>query len=75
VLDWYTKTIIGYAAGMQCKAQDWLMAPDMAVNRQLPADVRGQGLSLMSDNGCNPRRQVLCGPAEPWEFNKCLPVI
>jgi putative transposase len=54
VLDWYTKIIVGYAAGMQCKAQDWLTALDMAVNRQFPAGVRDQGLSLMSDNGCQP---------------------
>jgi len=53
-LDWYTKTIVGYAAGMQCKAQDWLTALYMAGNRQFPAGVRGQGLSLMSDKGCQP---------------------
>jgi putative transposase len=54
VLDWYTKMIVGYAAGMQCKSQDWLTALDMAVNGQFPAGVRDQGLSLMSDNGCQP---------------------
>src|SRR5688572_33058507 len=52
VLDWYTKTIVGYSAGLQCKTQDWLLALDMAVNRQFPEGVRGQGVSLMSDNGC-----------------------
>jgi putative transposase len=54
VLDWYTKAIVGYSAGAQSKAQDWLTALDMAVNGQFPAGVRGQGLSLMSDNGCQP---------------------
>jgi putative transposase len=54
VLDWYTKTIVGHYAGMQCRAQHWLAALDMAVNRQFPNGVRGQGLSLMSDNGCQP---------------------
>jgi transposase InsO family protein len=54
VLDWYTKMIVGYYAGMQCKSQHWLSALDMAVNRQFPAGARGQGLSLMSDNGCQP---------------------
>ena len=53
-LDWYTKTIVGYSAGLQCQTQDWLLALDMAVNRQFPAGVRGQGVSLMSDNGCQP---------------------
>jgi putative transposase len=54
VLDWYTKTIVGYSAGLQCKTPDWLLALDMAVNRQFPEGVRGQGVSLMSDNGCQP---------------------
>ena len=54
VLDWYTKTIVGHYAGLRCTAQHWLLAIDMAVNRQCPQGARGQGLSLMSDNGCQP---------------------
>jgi putative transposase len=54
VLDWYTKTIVGHDAGLRCTAQHWLQAIDMAVNRQFPQGARGQGLSLMSDNGCQP---------------------
>ena len=54
VLDWYTKKIVGYYAGTPCTAQQWLAALDMAVNRQLPQGARGQALSLMCDNGCQP---------------------
>lgn len=54
VLDWYTKKIVGYYAGVQCTTRHWLEALDMAVNRQFPEGVRGQELSLMSDNGCQP---------------------
>jgi putative transposase len=54
VLDWYTKTIVGYYAGLQCTARHWLAALDMAVNRQFPDGARDRGLSLMSDNGCQP---------------------
>jgi putative transposase len=54
VLAWYTKRIVGYDAGGRCTAQHWLSALDMAVNRQLPHGARGPGLSLMSDNGCQP---------------------
>jgi putative transposase len=54
ILDWYTKMIVGYYAGMQCKSRHWLAALEMAVHRQFPAGVRGQGLALMSDNGCQP---------------------
>ena len=54
VLDWYTKAIVGYNAGIRCTTQQWLAALDMAVNQQFPDGVRGQDLSLMSDNGCQP---------------------
>jgi putative transposase len=54
VLDWYTKTIVGHYTGIRCTAQHWLLALDMAVNRQFPEGGQGQGLSLMSDNGCQP---------------------
>jgi putative transposase len=54
VLDWYTKKIVGYYAGTPCTARHWLTALDMAVNQQFPQGVRDQGVSLMSDNGCQP---------------------
>jgi putative transposase len=54
VLDWYTKKIVGYYAGMQCRSMHWLEALDMAVNRQFPGGVREQRLFLMSDNGSQP---------------------
>lgn len=54
VLDWYTKKIIGYYAGAQAKAHHWLMALNMAVNRQCPNGSRGLEINLMSDNGCQP---------------------
>jgi putative transposase len=54
VLDWYTKVIVGHHAGSQGTARHWLAALDMAVNRQFPEGVREKGLSLMSDNGCQP---------------------
>jgi putative transposase len=54
VLDWYTKKIVGYHAGMQGAARHWLAALNMAVNGQFPAGVEGNRLALMSDNGCQP---------------------
>jgi putative transposase len=39
---------------MRCTAQHWLLALDMAVNRQFPEGVQGQGLSRMSDHGGQP---------------------
>jgi putative transposase len=54
VWDWYTKKVVGYDAGVPCTARHWLVALDMAVSRQFPQGARDQGLSLMSDNGCQP---------------------
>jgi putative transposase len=53
-LEWYTKVMVGYSAGIQCTSQDWLAALDMAVHGQCPRGTRDQGLSLMRDNGCQP---------------------
>lgn len=54
VLDWYTKKIVGYYAGMQCRNRHWLEALDTAINQQFPNGVRDHGLCLMSDNGSQP---------------------
>jgi transposase InsO family protein len=54
VLDWYTKKIVGYYAGIQCRSFHWLEALGEAVNREFPDGVRGSELSLMSDNGSQP---------------------
>lgn len=54
VLDWYSKKIVGYYAGLQCRSRHWLEALSEAINRQFPEGVREQGLHLMSDNGSQP---------------------
>jgi len=54
VLDWYTKKIVGYYLGLQCRSTHWLEALDMAVNQQFPEGVKDRGLCLMSDNGSQP---------------------
>jgi len=54
VLDWYTKKIVGYYAGMECKSRHWLEALDMAANKQFPGGVKEKQLYLMSDNGSQP---------------------
>lgn len=56
VLDWYTKKIVGYHAGVQSKAKHWMQALDMGLNKQFPLGIDKQRykLNLMSDNGCQP---------------------
>jgi putative transposase len=75
VLDWYTKAIVGDAAGMQSQARDWRTALDLAVNGQVPAGVCGQGRALMRDNGCQPTSTVFMGACGTLEFSTRLPAI
>jgi putative transposase len=54
VLDWFTKRILGYYAGVECRSRHWLEALDMAANLQFPDGACGHEVKLMSDNGCQP---------------------
>lgn len=72
VLDWHTKKIVGYYAGMQCKAIHWLAALNMAVNRQFPDGVRGQELNLMSDNGCQPTSEMFMHACRTMGINQAF---
>jgi putative transposase len=54
VLDWYTKKVVGYYIGLECRSKHWLEALDMALNRQFPDGICGNRLFLMSDNGSQP---------------------
>jgi len=54
VLDWYTKKIVGWDISMRSRASEWKAALAMAVNKEFPEGVRGQGLNLISDNGSQP---------------------
>jgi len=54
VLDWHSKKVVGHYAGLQARSWHWLVALNRAMNRQFPAGIEGQTLSLMADNGCQP---------------------
>lgn len=54
VLDWYSKKIVGWDVSIRSKTAEWKNAVEMAVNNQFRQGVRGQGLKLVSDNGCQP---------------------
>ncbi len=54
VLDWPTQVGVGHDAGRRCPSQHWLAALAMAVKRPCPAGVRGPGVSLLRDHGCQP---------------------
>lgn len=54
VLDWYTKELVGWKLSLRAKTSEWKEALDRALCRKFPFGVRGQGLSLISDNGSQP---------------------
>ncbi len=54
VVDWYTKKVVGWDVSLRSRAAEWKRALDMAIDREFPGGVRGEGLRLVSDNGSQP---------------------
>ncbi len=54
VLDWYTKKVVGWDISLRSRAAEWKRALEMAIIKEFPGGVRGQGLKLISDNGSQP---------------------
>jgi putative transposase len=54
VLDWFSRKVVGWQLSWRCRTQEWLKALEDAVLQEFPHGVRGQGLKLVSDNGCQP---------------------
>lgn len=54
VLDWYSKKIVGHHLSTLSRAGEWLEALEEGVHKQFEDGVRGEGLKLVSDNGCQP---------------------
>lgn len=55
VEDWYPKKVLGWSVGLRGDTRLWLEALDEAVKEAFPQEgSRGQGVSLISDNGSQP---------------------
>jgi len=54
VLDWFSRKVVGWRLSVRCRTQEWREAMEEAVLQEFPNGVRGQGLKLISDNGCQP---------------------
>jgi putative transposase len=72
VLDWYTQQIVGYTADVRCTTQHWLAALDRAVNQQCADGVRGQGLSLLCDHGCQPTSTAFMEAGRTWGIHQAF---
>ncbi len=72
VLDRYSKKIVGYYAGMQCRGREWLEALDMAINRQFVEGVREKQLHLISDNGSQPTSMGFMKACREMDINQAF---
>lgn len=54
VLDVFLRKIVGYHLSFRCRAKEWLVALNRAVQQGFPQGTRGKDLTLRMDNGCQP---------------------
>ncbi|UFJ42999.1 IS3 family transposase [Brevibacillus humidisoli] len=52
VIDAYDREIVGYSFSRFCRTDELLQAVNMAIDYRFPTGVKGQGLRIRSDNGC-----------------------
>lgn len=72
ILDWYSKKVVGWNVSLRCKTVDWLKAVEEAVLNEFPEGSRGKGLSLISDNGCQPTSQSFLKVLSILSINQIL---
>ncbi len=54
VLDWFSKKLVGLDVSGRSRSEDWLRALDEAANTEFVNGIKGSGIRLVSDNGCQP---------------------
>jgi putative transposase len=54
VLDWFSKKLVGLEVSGRSRSEDWLKALDEAANTEFFEGIKGKGIRLVSDNGCQP---------------------
>jgi transposase InsO family protein len=54
VLDWFSRKVVGWRLALRSRTEEWQQALEEAVLQEFPHGVRGHGLKLVSDNGCQP---------------------
>ncbi|WP_370589263.1 DDE-type integrase/transposase/recombinase, partial [Thermoactinomyces sp. CICC 10521] len=52
VIDAYDKEIVGYSFSRFCRTDELLSAVNQALENRFPHGVKGRGLTIRSDNGC-----------------------
>jgi putative transposase len=54
VMDVFDRRLVGWHLSFRCRAREWLEALEMGLLSEFPEGVRGRGLTLRMDNGCQP---------------------
>jgi putative transposase len=70
VLDWFSRKVVGWQLSCRWRTQGWCEALEEAVLQEFPHGVRGQGLKLVSDNGCQPTSRSFLKVAATLEIEQ-----
>lgn len=54
VMDVFDRRLVGWHLSFRCRSREWLEALEMGLLAEFPEGVRGRGLTLRMDNGCQP---------------------
>lgn len=72
VVDWYSRKVVGYALGRDCRSELWITALEQAVISEFPDGSRGKNLFLMSDNGSQPTSKKFRGVTELLDIQQAF---
>jgi putative transposase len=75
VLDWFTRKVVGWRLALRSRTTEWQQALEEAVLQEFPQGVRGQGLKLVSDNGCQPTSRSFMKVTATLEIEQIFPAL
>ena len=68
VMDVFTRRIVGWHLSNRCRSREWIMALEQAIHAEFSEGVRGEGLTLRSDNGSQPTSKAYVNVLETLEI-------
>jgi len=68
VMDVFTRRIIGWHLSNRCRSREWILALEQAIHAEFSEGVRGEGLTLRSDNGSQPTSKAYVNVLETLDI-------
>lgn len=68
VMDVFTRRIVGWHLSNRCRSREWILALEQAIHAEFSEGVRGEGLTLRSDNGSQPTSKAYVNVLETLEI-------